>query len=281
MKKLFVTIMFLIGTLFLISGCGSVPTEKPSAGAPDATQQYSTSSTSETAPEQATQNQSTQQTTSTQKAQQNTTPKEATKQETTAKLAQVAQPPARATQQKPAPAPQKISSKNPVVTIEMADGKKIVAELYPKIAPNTVNNFISLIKKGFYNGLVFQRVIPEFMIQGGDPEGTGAGGPGYSIKGEFTENGFKNDLLHSKGVLSMARTQDPDSGGSQFFIMAADVSDLDFKYASFGKVLSGIEEVDKIVSAERDSNDKPLQEQKMKSVTVDTFGITYPEPVKL
>jgi peptidyl-prolyl cis-trans isomerase B (cyclophilin B) len=291
MKKILVTALLVFIAMFLITGCGSVPTEKPSNGAPNATEQYSISSSSDnqtsqntegkTAPGQATQNQSNQeQTTSSQNAQQNTAPKEEPKQETTTKPAPVEQPPAKIAPQKPAPEPQKVSGKNPVVTIEMMDGKKIVAELYPKIAPNTVNNFISLIKKGFYDGLIFQRVIPEFMIQGGDPEGTGAGGPGYSIKGEFTENGFKNDLLHTKGVLSMARTQDPDTAGSQFFIMAADVPDLDYKYASFGKVLSGIEEVDKIVSAERDGSDKPLQEQKMKKVTVDTFGVNYPEPIK-
>ena len=282
MKRILVTLMLLLGTMLLVAGCGSVPTEKPSTGAPDATQQYSTSSTSETpstqntegttTPKQANQNQSNQQ--------QATTPKETPKQET-AKPAQEVQPPAEPVTNKPTSEPKKVSGKNPIVTIEMSDGKKIVAELYTKIAPNTVNNFISLIKKGFYDGLIFHRVIPDFMIQGGDPDGTGGGGPGYSIKGEFTENGFQNDLLHTKGVLSMARTQDdPDSGGSQFFIMAADVPDLDYKYASFGKVLSGIEEVEKIVSTERNGSDRPLQEQKMKKVTVETFGVNYPEPVK-
>lgn len=171
--------------------------------------------------------------------------------------------------------------KNPIVTIEMEDGQKILVELYPKIAPNTVKNFISLVKKGFYNGLTFHRVIPDFMIQGGDPEGTGRGGPGYSIKGEFSANGFTNDLKHERGVISMARTDIPDSAGSQFFIMVKATPDLDGNYAAFGKVIKGMEEVDKIVNVQRDGNDKPLQPQKMKKVTVDTFGFNYGEPEKV
>lgn len=181
----------------------------------------------------------------------------------------------------PTPAATKTPQKNPVVTIEMEDGSKIKAELYPDVAPNTVNNFISLVKKGFYNGLIFHRVIPGFMIQGGDPQGTGGGGPGYSIKGEFTQNGFENSLLHEKGVLSMARTNEPNSAGSQFFIMAADSPSLDAQYAAFGKVISGIEEVDKIVNVERDGSDRPLKDQKMKTVTIDTFGASFPEPEKI
>jgi len=171
--------------------------------------------------------------------------------------------------------------KNPIATIEMEDGANIKIELYPQIAPNTVKNFISLAEKGFYNGKIFHRVIPGFMIQGGSPEGTGIGGAGYSIKGEFTENGFKNDLKHTKGVISMARSKSPDSAGSQFFIMTADSPHLDGKYASFGKVLEGMEEVDKIVSTPRNSGDKPLKEQKMKKVTVETFGVKYGEPEKI
>lgn len=174
------------------------------------------------------------------------------------------------------------SKKNPVVTILMEDGQKITVELYPSIAPNTVRNFISLAKKGFYNGLIFHRVIPGFMIQGGDPNGNGSGGPGYSIKGEFKANGFANDLKHTRGVISMGYVPDlPDSAGSQFFIMANDYPSLDGQYAAFGKVLSGMDEVDKIVSVERDGNDKPLTAQKMKKVTVDTFGVNYGDPVKV
>ena len=169
---------------------------------------------------------------------------------------------------------------NPIVTIEMEDGGIIKAELYPEIAPNTVNNFISLINKGFYNGVIFHRVIPGFMIQGGDPKGVGVGGPGYSIKGEFTRNGFKNDLKHDRGVLSMARTMAPNSAGSQFFIMHQNSPHLDGQYASFGKVIEGIEVVDKICAARTDYNDKPRIPQVMKNVTVDTFGVEYPEPVK-
>ena len=167
---------------------------------------------------------------------------------------------------------------NPIVTIEMENGNIIKAELYPEIAPNTVNNFISLVKKGFYDGLIFHRVIPGFMIQGGDPKGTGVGGPGYEIRGEFTANGFQNDLQHARGVLSMARTMDPDSAGSQFFIMTTDSPHLDGQYASFGMVIEGIENADEIVNTPRDWHDRPRQEQKMKMVTVDTFGVDYPEP---
>lgn len=170
---------------------------------------------------------------------------------------------------------------NPIVNIKMKNGDLIKAEVYPEIAPNTVNNFISLINKGFYNGVIFHRVIPGFMIQGGDPEGTGVGGPGYSIKGEFTSNGFKNDLKHSKGVLSMARTMNPDSAGSQFFVMAENAPHLDNQYASFGKVIEGIENVDKIVSTKRDHSDKPYEDQVMEEVTVDTFGVQYSEPEKV
>ena len=170
---------------------------------------------------------------------------------------------------------------NPIVTFELEDGKIIKAELYPEIAPNTVNNFISLIKKGFYDGLIFHRVIQGFMIQGGDPLGTGTGGPGYTIKGEFTANGFKNDLQHDKGVLSMARTMAPNSAGSQFFIMHEMSPHLDGQYAAFGKVIEGIENVDAIASVRVDYNDKPRIAQRMKKVTVDTFGVDYPEPEKV
>ena len=168
---------------------------------------------------------------------------------------------------------------NPIVTIETGRGV-IKAELYPEIAPNTVNNFISLIKKGFYDGTIFHRVIPGFMIQGGDPEGTGMGGPGYGIKGEFSGNGFKNTLKHTTGVLSMARSMRPNSAGSQFFIMVADAPHLDGQYAAFGKVIEGMDVADKIVASKRDWNDRPLEDQKMAKVTVDTFGVEYPEPQK-
>ena len=169
---------------------------------------------------------------------------------------------------------------NPIVTIEMENGGVMKAELYPEIAPNTVNNFISLVKKGFYDGVIFHRVIPGFMIQGGDPKGVGIGGPGYCIRGEFTANGFKNDLKHDRGVLSMARTMAPNSAGSQFFIMHEDSPHLDGQYAAFGKVIEGIEVVDKICSVRTDYNDKPRIPQVMKKVTVETFGSEYPEPVK-
>lgn len=168
---------------------------------------------------------------------------------------------------------------NPLVTIEMENGDIMNIELYPDIAPNTVNNFISLVKKGFYDGLIFHRVIPGFMIQGGDPLGLGYGGPGYGINGEFTHNGFENNLKHERGVISMARSQDPDSAGSQFFIMVADAPFLDGEYAAFGKVITGIEAADKIVSVDRDPSDKPLTDQVMKKVTVNTFGKDYSEPV--
>ena len=167
---------------------------------------------------------------------------------------------------------------NPIVTINMEDGGVIKAELYPEIAPNTVRYFIDLINRGFYDGIIFHRVIPGFMIQGGCPEGTGMGGPGYSIKGEFTSNGFKNDLKHSRGVLSMARTMIPDSAGSQFFIMVADSPHLDGQYASFGKVVEGMEVADKIVNSKRDYSDKPYEDQKILKMTVDTFGVTYDAP---
>lgn len=171
--------------------------------------------------------------------------------------------------------------KNPIVTITMENGKQMKAELYPEIAPNTVNNFISLIEKGYYDGVIFHRVIPGFMIQGGDPKGEGTGGPGYSIKGEFTDNGFKNDLKHTKGVLSMARTAIPDSAGSQFFIMVADSPHLDGQYAAFGKIVEGIGVADEIVSVDCDHMDKPNADQRMKEVTVNTFGMDYPEPEKV
>lgn len=170
--------------------------------------------------------------------------------------------------------------KNPIVTIEMENGNSIKVELYPEIAPNTVRNFISLIQKGFYNGTIFHRVIPGFMIQGGDPEGSGMGGPGYSIKGEFSANGFANDLKHDRGVISMARSQRPNSAGSQFFIMVEKSPHLDGQYASFGKVIEGMEEADRIVSVKRDYNDRPREDQRMKTVTVDTFGEDYGEVEK-
>ena len=167
---------------------------------------------------------------------------------------------------------------NPIVTFEMENGKIMKAELYPETAPNTVNNFISLIKKGFYDGLIFHRVIPDFMIQGGDPKGIGSGGPDYCIRGEFSSNGFANNLAHSRGVLSMARTMAPNSAGSQFFIMHMDSPHLDGQYASFGKIIEGIEVVDEIANVRTDYNDKPRIPQVMKKVTVDTFGVDYPEP---
>ena len=169
---------------------------------------------------------------------------------------------------------------NPIVTFEMENGDVMKAELYPEIAPNTVNNFISLVKKGFYDGLIFHRVISGFMIQGGDPKGIGIGGPGYGIKGEFLQNGFKNELKHSRGVLSLARAGNPDSAGSQFFIMHEDSPHLDGGYAAFGKLIEGIEVVDKICSVRVDWNDKPRIPQVMKKVTVETFGVDYPEPEK-
>ena len=170
---------------------------------------------------------------------------------------------------------------NPIVTIEMEDGGIIRAELYPEIAPNTVRNFVSLVKKGFYDGVIFHRVIPGFMIQGGDPTGTGMGGPGYSIEGEFTSNGFKNDLKHTRGVLSMARAMDPNSAGSQFFIMHMDAPHLDKQYAAFGKVTEGMDVVDAIANTKTGPADRPVAEQKIASIRVDTQGETYPEPEKL
>ena len=170
---------------------------------------------------------------------------------------------------------------NPIVTITMDNDEKIVLELQPKVAPNTVANFISLIEDGFYDGLIFHRVIPGFMIQGGDPLGSGLGGPDYSIKGEFANNGFENDLTHERGVISMARSGDPDSAGSQFFIMVEEAPHLDGDYAAFGKVIEGMETVDAIVMANTDGDDKPLEEQKMKKVEVDTKGFDYPKPVVL
>ena len=171
-------------------------------------------------------------------------------------------------------------AQNPVVTIEMTDGSIIKAELYPEIAPNTVNNFISLIKKGFYDGLGFHRVINGFMLQGGDPDGNGTGGPGYSIKGEFSANGFENDLKHTAGVLSMARTMAPDSAGSQFFIMHKDAPHLDGQYAAFGKITEGMDVVNRIAEVETDWSDRPVEPQVMETVTVETFGEEYPEPEK-
>jgi len=170
---------------------------------------------------------------------------------------------------------------NPVVTIEMDNGDVMKAELYPEVAPNTVRNFINLVQKGFYDGLIFHRVIPNFMIQGGCPEGVGVGGPGYAIKGEFADNGFANDLKHTRGVLSMARSRIPDSAGSQFFIMVADSPHLDGQYAAFGKVIEGMEAADKIVSAERNFQDRPFEDQVMRKVSVDTKGVTYEEPEKV
>lgn len=170
---------------------------------------------------------------------------------------------------------------NPIVTIEMQNGDIIKLELYPEIAPNTVNNFISLVNKGFYNGLTFHRVIRGFMIQGGDPDGNGTGGPGYSIKGEFTYNNFNNNLKHQAGVISMARSQRPDSAGSQFFIMHKDSPHLDGSYAAFGKITEGMDVVNKIAEVKTDYSDMPLEPQVMKTVTVETFGIEYPEPEKI
>ena len=173
-----------------------------------------------------------------------------------------------------------MANQNPVVTFTMENGDVMKAELYPEVAPNTVNNFISLVKKGYYDGLIFHRVIRGFMIQGGCPQGTGMGGPGYSIKGEFSQNGFKNDLKHTEGVLSMARSMMPNSAGSQFFIMHKDAPHLDGAYAAFGKVTEGMDVVNKIAEERTDYSDRPLKTQKIKSMTVDTFGVEYPEPEK-
>ena len=168
----------------------------------------------------------------------------------------------------------------PIVTITMEDGSVMKAELYPEIAPNTVNNFISLINKGFYNGLIFHRVIPGFMIQGGCPNGTGMGGPGYTIKGEFSQNGFQNNLKHTQGVLSMARAMNPNSAGSQFFIMHANAPHLDGSYAAFGKITEGLDVVDKIATVGTDFRDRPRVDQRIKTMTVDTHGEDFPEPEK-
>ena len=170
---------------------------------------------------------------------------------------------------------------NPVVTITMENGDVMKAELYPDIAPNTVNNFLSLASRGYYDGLIFHRVINGFMIQGGDPQRTGMGGPGYSIKGEFSQNRFPNDLKHTEGVLSMARAMNPNSAGSQFFIMHKAAPHLDGSYAAFGKIIEGMDVVDRIAEVETDRNDSPLDEQKIRSMTVETFGTTYPEPEKM
>ena len=171
---------------------------------------------------------------------------------------------------------------NPIVTFEMQNGKTFKAELYPDKAPNTVNNFLSLVNKGYYNGLIFHRVISGFMIQGGDPTGTGMGGPGYHIKGEFAGNGFKqNDISHVRGVLSMARAQNPNSAGSQFFVMHEEADYLDGQYAAFGKVFEGLDTVDAIANVKTDWNDKPYEEQKIKCITAETFGVQYNEPEKV
>ena len=171
-------------------------------------------------------------------------------------------------------------AQNPIVTIEMENGSIIKAELYPEVAPNSVNNFIALIKEGFYDGLIFHRCIPGFMIQGGCPQGTGMGGPGYHIKGEFSQNGVPNSLKHTEGVLSMARSMHPDSAGSQFFIMHQTSPHLDGAYAAFGKVIEGMDVVNKIAETATDFRDRPLEDQRMKEVTVETFGETYEEPEK-
>lgn len=174
-----------------------------------------------------------------------------------------------------------IMSQNPIVTFTMSDGRIMKAELYPEIAPASVNNFISLIQKNFYDGLIFHRVISGFMIQGGDPEGTGMGGPGYCIHGEFSDNGFENTLKHTAGVLSMARSMNPNSAGSQFFIMHHDSPHLDGSYAAFGKITEGLDVVNSIADVPTDSMDRPLTDQKLQSVTVETFGVEYPEPEKV
>ena len=169
-------------------------------------------------------------------------------------------------------------AQNPIITFEMENGDIMKAELYPQVAPNTVNNFISLVNKGFYDGLIFHRVINGFMIQGGDPEGTGMGGPGYGIKGEFAQNGFANDLKHTAGVLSMTRSMMPNSAGSQFFIMHKDAPHLDGAYAAFGKIIEGMDVVNKIAEVATDYSDRPMEDQRMKTVTVETFGVDYDEP---
>ncbi|MCA0385368.1 MAG: peptidylprolyl isomerase [Firmicutes bacterium] len=171
-------------------------------------------------------------------------------------------------------------SQNPQLTITLESGKLITLELYPEIAPNTVNNFISLVKKGYYDGLIFHRVIKGFMIQGGCPDGTGMGGPGYGIKGEFLINGFQNNLKHTAGVISMARAQNPNSAGSQFFIMHKNSPHLDGQYAAFGKVIEGQDVVDEIAETKTGYGDKPVVDQRIKTITVETFGVEYPEPIK-
>ncbi len=171
-----------------------------------------------------------------------------------------------------------MENKNPIVTFEMENGDVFKAELYPEIAPNTVKNFISLVNHNFYDGIIFHRVIKGFMIQGGDPEGVGIGGPGYAIKGEFAANGFENNLKHDRGVLSMARSMMPDSAGSQFFVMHKDSPHLDGQYAAFGRVIEGMDTVDKIAETKTDFQDKPKEDQVMKTVTVETFGVDYEEP---
>ncbi len=172
-------------------------------------------------------------------------------------------------------------AKNPLVTIVLEDDKEIKLELYPEIAPNTVNNFISLVEQDYYNGVIFHRVIEGFMIQGGDPDGTGRGGPGYGIKGEFSSNGFENELKHERGVISMARSRNPDSAGSQFFIIHQKAPHLDGQYAAFGKVIEGIEYVDEIATVKTGAGDRPKEEQVMKEVRVETYGVDYPEPEKI
>ncbi|MDP2813434.1 MAG: peptidylprolyl isomerase [Erysipelotrichaceae bacterium] len=170
---------------------------------------------------------------------------------------------------------------NPIVTLTIENGSEIKIELFPEVAPNTVNNFITLVSKGYYDRLIFHRVIPGFMVQGGCPTGTGTGNPGYSIKGEFTSNGFKNELKHKRGVISMARSSMPNSAGSQFFLMVTDSPHLDDQYASFGQIISGMEEVDRIVKVKRDHRDRPADDQRIQKATVETFGVEYPEPVKV
>ena len=171
--------------------------------------------------------------------------------------------------------------RNPLVTMDLGELGVIKVELFPDVAPNTVNNFISLVQAGFYDGVIFHRVIPGFMIQGGDPTGTGMGGPGYSIRGEFSQNGFENSLKHERGVISMARTSVPDSAGSQFFIMVADHPHLDGSYAAFGRVVEGMEVADRIASVQRDRMDRPFEDQRIEKIIVDTFGTAYPKPEKL
>lgn len=175
---------------------------------------------------------------------------------------------------------EKFEGENPIATMTLDNDEEVIIELYPGVAPNTVHNFISLAEDGFYDGLIFHRVIPGFMIQGGDPEGIGLGGPGHSIKGEFSSNGFDNDLKHERGIISMARTGDPNSAGSQFFIVVEDSSSLDSEYAAFGKVITGMDAMDEIAKVERDGQDKPLEDQVIKTITIDSKGNDFPEPNK-